>query len=113
MKVEITTDKIVQDGIGIATKPDAVGDLITTITIKTQMDAGSQARLVNLLKQKCQKYLKIGSDQAQFDLFAMGVKSQAAMEMLERTAATGELEAEEEPKISEKDRKEAGAMVTS
>ena len=95
MEIEIKFN-VMQDGIGIATKPDAVGDLITTVTIKsTQIDSGTQARIVNLLKQKCPLYIKIGSDQAQFDLFAVGVKTQAGMDILKKVSETGEYSEEE------------------
>lgn len=91
MKVAVKCGMIVQDGIGISSKPDAVGDLIVTITIKTMMDAGTLARIVNLQKQKSPKYFELGSDQAAMDLFTIGVKSEEALEALnEMELDTGE-----------------------
>jgi len=82
MKVAIRSNGIVQDGIAIASKPDAVGDLIVTITVKTMMDAATMARVVCLQKQKSQKYIELGSDQALMDIFSVGIKSEGVREPL-------------------------------
>ena len=91
---------ILQDGLGIASKPDAVGDLIVTITVKTQMSTPELAKLLHIQKQKVIKYFEIGSDQVEMDLFVAGVKSEEAMKALNKLIETGEVALEEHANVS-------------
>jgi len=89
-----------QDGIGISSKPDAVGDLVVTITVKTMMDPGTLARVAMLQKQKTPKYIELGSDQSTMDLFSIGVTNDEAMEALIKAVDTLKPELEPEPEPS-------------
>ena len=86
MIVKIRCPKIIIPKIATKVDPDN-GDLTTTLTIETILEPGTHARILNLLKQRVPFYFELGSDQAVFDLEAIGFKDPKAIEAFAKIVA--------------------------
>lgn len=85
MQVEIRVTKI--DEMGVSTKSDKDGDLVSTISVKASVNPSDIARILNLIKQKSVLYCNIGSQQAELDLQMVEIKQSAPEKKTEQPVA--------------------------